>query len=1054
MRTRSVGAFPVAVAAFLLVFAVVGAARPAGAQTPFVPYFGKNLVHYNKFDWHRYTTDHFEIYYYPEIEQHLERVAGYAESAYQQVSADLKHDLAFKVPLVFFKTHVEFEQQNVIPGAAQEGVAAFAEPSRNRMLLPLDEPPDLLYRTITHELTHIFEFDIIPQSLIRREAPLWINEGLSDYEAGYWAPLDLATVRDAAVADIVPKMSKLEGYGEFSNPRLIYNLGHAAFEFMESRWGKEGIRQFLFSLRKSVIGGGDNAYDEAFKLKPDEFDQGFEKYLKDRFKPFRDKERPADYGRDLAPDPEKSKFMSALTVEPSPSGDVFAIVSGNRKDYEYDIVLVSAKDGQVVRNLTPGFDKDMGIDSMSIPGTRWNTVPWLAWSPSGDRIAFVARMGQSKGIVFQDVVARKIVDRVVLKTVDEPESPAISPDGRTLLFSALQSAKSDLWAFDLESRQLTNLTNDAFYNYAPAYSPDGKSVVYLARVSGNEKLFKLDLATKKKTQLTFGTHDDAAARFLDADTLVFASTATDPTQPIEPDVAKNGNIYNVWTLNMKTGELKQFTDSLGGNVCPVPLKDTKVNSRVAFITYYKGEYGLHSLDLTKPLKTASTSDFGAPGPIIDFQAPLSHTLVKANRKKKSAFEKLFADGRPPINVGVTNNGDIFGGTEISFSDVLGDHRFSFSAASIAQYSTVAGSYLNLSRRFQWAVQAFRQKIFYYGQSSGVFYDPAYTPFIDRDLATATSTAWGGSVFGIYPLDMYRRLEFSVGVVHFNQAYNDASVQQVAQDYQQSAYGQSLFYNGWTMPLGVTFVQETTVFREFGPLAGNTLRLGYEYSPKVGGSLQRQTFDGDARYYKRLGGTGLLALRLRGFKSLGSYPDYTYFGGNSEMRGYDYLEFIGQNAVFANAELRFPLITAMLTPIGVMGGIRGVFFFNIGGGWFNNSGFKFYTKANETYTPFLGVKTDDLGNYLFDEAGNPIAVYAAPREISGFRLRDARASYGFGLETFALGFPIHFDWSYRTLFNKSWEDSVFATTDDLTNGTNNGGAKWRKPRFAVWIGYDF
>ena len=50
----------------------------------------------------------------------------------------------------------------------------------------------------------------------------------------------------------------------------------------------------------------------------------------------------------------------------------------------------------------------------------------------------------------------------------------------------------------------------------------------------------------------------------------------------------------------------------------------------------------------------------------------------------------------------------------------------------------------------------------------------------------------------------------------------------------------------------------------------------------------------------------------------------YFGGNSEMRGYDYLPFVGQNVVFANAELRFPLIEAMLTPIGVLGGIRGVF----------------------------------------------------------------------------------------------------------------------------------
>ena len=68
-------------------------------------------------------------------------------------------------------------------------------------------------------------------------------------------------------------------------------------------------------------------------------------------------------------------------------------------------------------------------------------------------------------------------------------------------------------------------------------------------------------------------------------------------------------------------------------------------------------------------------------------------------------------------------------------------------------------------------------------------------------------------------------------------------------------------------------------------------------------------------------------------------------------------------------------------------------------------------------------------------------------VSGFRLVDGRASYGLGLETFALGFPIHFDWSWRTLFNKGWEDVVFAQYD-------GGGAAWRKPRFAVWIGYDF
>ena len=86
-----------------------------------------------------------------------------------------------------------------------------------------------------------------------------------------------------------------------------------------------------------------------------------------------------------------------------------------------------------------------------------------------------------------------------------------------------------------------------------------------------------------------------------------------------------------------------------------------------------------------------------------------------------------------------------------------------------------------------------------------------------------------------------------------------------------------------MPFSVKFIQETTVFREFGPIAGNTMQFGYQYAPSIGSTfLGKQTVDADARYYLRIGETGLLALRGRGFKSFGDFPDFLFFGGNSEM----------------------------------------------------------------------------------------------------------------------------------------------------------------------------
>ena len=1005
---------------------VVATAGVSDAQSNFIPYYGKNQIHYDKFDWHIYKTDHFEIYYYPEIEQHLQRVTSYAESAYQHVSADLRHDLAQRVPLIIFKTHSEFEQENVAPGAAQEGVLAFAEGGRNRMLLPIDEPTDLLYGLITHELTHIFQYDIIPTSLIRQNIPLWVNEGGAEYERGVWDPLDLMMVRDAAVNDMVPKMSQMDGYGDTGNVRLVYNLGHALYEFMEARWGKEGVRQFLFALRKTAIGSGAGPYEEAFQLQPREFDQQFEKYLKDRFKAFRDKERPADYGQDLSPSEDRTHFTQAISVEPSPSGDLIAVVTVNRRDGEIDIILVSSKDGEVVRNLTPGFDKDRGFEHI-VQARLSSVVPWMSWSPIGDQLAYFVRTEKSRTLIVQNVLNGKTERHITMASVDEPDSPNISPDGRTVVFSALRNAIGDIYSYDFSTQQITNLTSDDFADYAPVYSPDGRFLVYLARVSGSQKLFRLDLKTGVKTQLTFGTQDEAAAKFLDQDTLIFSSTGTDPATPLTPDVARNGNIFNLWSLSLKNGELKQYTDALGGVLSPVVLSREGKVARLAFVDYYKGDYSLHAFDLKEPLHSAASADFGAPGPIVDFQAPLQHSLVAENKSKKRTFDKMFLDGRPPVNLGVSSSGDIFGGTQVSFSDVLGDKQFSLYAASVQQYRTMAFSYVNLSRRFQNAVQVYSETQFFYPYSdSGAYYDTRYQ--FSRKDALATQTVRGGSVFGIYPFNRYRRMELSAGMVQYSENYADPFVEQQAREYQQAQYGTQVFRNGTSVPLGAAFIQETTVFREYGPLSGSTMRLAYDVAPKIGNTLSNQTTDADARYYVRLGENGVFAVRARGFRSWGAAPNYTFFGGNSEMRGYDYRQFIGHKAFYANAELRFPLITAMATPIGLMAGIRGTFYFNIGGAGLAPVSFTPWTNDRQTFTTALSPTS------------------SISRTVTGFRLVDSRASYGVGLETFALGFPLHFDFSYRTLFNKSWEDIVFASL--------GGSVEFRHPRFAVWMGYDF
>jgi hypothetical protein len=128
----------------------------------------------------------------------------------------------------------------------------------------------------------------------------------------------------------------------------------------------------------------------------------------------------------------------------------------------------------------------------------------------------------------------------------------------------------------------------------------------------------------------------------------------------------------------------------------------------------------------------------------------------------------------------------------------------------------------------------------------------------------------------------------------------------------------------------------------------------------------------------------------------------------------------------------------------------VFFFNFGSASYDDITSTIWT-SKTTLEPVLV-------DYLYDPTSpsNYTPIYGQPREISGFRLVDSRASYGVGLETFALGFPIHFDWSWRTLFNKDYEDAIFSypALVDGVIGPNAGSRWFRKVKFSVWIGYDF
>ena len=345
-------------------------------------------------------------------------------------------------------------------------------------------------------------------------------------------------IRDAALTDKVPKLSRAE-FEAFSG-RLVYNMGHAGFEFMEARYGKEGHPAVPVHAAQ---GNPRRRPRRSCTSRPsgpprEEFDAAFDKWLKERFKPFRDRQRPDDFGRDLSPNPEKTSFTQAFGFAPSPSGEIAAVITANRSDGEADVVLVSTKDGTVIQNLTGGFDnawESLAINSEFVAGRT------IAFDPSGDNVGFFGRTGKGRSLFLVSALDGK-VQKTVRVALDEVQAPCLLADGRTVLFAALKEGVSDIWKLDLETGEVTNLTRDEYADNNPQVSPDGKLVVYERRISGNAKLYAFPLADPaRKTQLTFGPFDDTAPYFSTDGKKVYYSSDEDDDIP------------NLRSLDLQTG---------------------------------------------------------------------------------------------------------------------------------------------------------------------------------------------------------------------------------------------------------------------------------------------------------------------------------------------------------------------------------------------------------------------------------------------------------------------------------------------------------------------
>ena len=921
-----------------LAFVCVGLlVLPAQAQYGF--HFGRNKIQYENFDWHVLKTEHFDIYYYSEMQTLAEHGAAFAEEAYQELENKFNFSLNHRTPIIFYSSNLHFKQTNITSGFIPDGVGGFFEFLKGRVVIPANGNLHRFRRVVRHEMVHVFTFNKILRVLRDhrippdRFLPLWFTEGLAEYWSGKPDYQHEMIMRDAIFSNyLVP----LENIYRINGTFVMYKEGEALCRFMAEIYGEEKLLALIENawmdrdFRKVMV----RTLREDYQT----ISERWQQWLKEQYYPkLEDAEVPTLIAGGLA--------VKGFNSKPA----FYQFKDGRRQVY-----FVGNHDGysNVFYVEVDSLYRRLSKPKVLVRGERGDRFEAfhlfesrLSVSDDG-KLAFVTKSGEKDVIHIYDLEKGQLGATYGFDDLIAVYSPSWDPAGTKIAFSSIdQSGFIDLYIYDIEQQALRKLTNDSYDERDPSWSPDGRYLAFSSdRTSVGQdnayNLFTYDLETGGVEYVTFGNHHDFSPRWSpDGNHLVFTSArrdstgrfggqdiyvidmATRPSVPlplVAGDGEEGGSAAAAEALAEEPAErgLRQLTRLTTAAFDPVWTED----GHMVFASFENFRFTIRQLpgvdsllSAPKEQKTVNLADAG------DEHWSFERIGVDKDIKRVPYRRKYTLD----IAQGQISNNAIWGttgGAVLAFSDLMGNDRLFVTVYNTSQNS---GDFLRSLNVAVSRVQLHRRANIGYGlyRFGGFRYD-----ITDPDASTEFPRFWeeiyGGFGAVSYPISMFRRVEISTSL-----SWDDKQIPV------RNIDRQALLLSN-----AVSLVHDNALYGFNGPVDGWRAKLTGAYTTDIlYSNVNYVTFAADVRHYLRL--TRHLTFASRGMVRVneGREARLWFMGGSWDLRGYPIFDVRGKKMWFTSPELRFPILrqpslyVPVLAPFGIAN-LRGAFFFDAAHAW--------------------------------------------------------------------------------------------------------------------------